>query len=307
MTEEESSLATPLEPADALVSLSRPKVEVAAEQRSLDFPVVGIGASAGGLAAFEAFFSGMPAQPRPRLPRRTAPPPRAGAAARPASPHRLLLPLSRAGPARAGHRHRSLGDRQRRHARPAGDQGRGRRSARPNARLRRLRRHAAQRDRDGPRRLRVASQGDAGAAPCICGARLQQGAAPGSGPDARQGRHAEEDLHRAARRGRARLPALQAEHRRPARRAADGRQPDRDHGGLPALLAQHAQGGAGPVSRSAHRRHQLLPRRGRVRCPRGASDPAAVRGEAGQPRGAGLGVRMRHRRGGLLDRDAGKW
>lgn len=33
----------------------------------LDFPVVGIGASAGGLAAFEAFFSGMPAGPDPGI------------------------------------------------------------------------------------------------------------------------------------------------------------------------------------------------------------------------------------------------
>jgi len=30
------------------------------------FPIVGIGASAGGLAAFEAFFSGMPADTDPR-------------------------------------------------------------------------------------------------------------------------------------------------------------------------------------------------------------------------------------------------
>jgi two-component system CheB/CheR fusion protein len=32
-----------------------------------DFPVVGIGASAGGLAAFEAFFSGMPADVDPGM------------------------------------------------------------------------------------------------------------------------------------------------------------------------------------------------------------------------------------------------
>ena len=32
------------------------------------FPIVGIGASAGGLAAFEAFFSGMPPTPTPAWP-----------------------------------------------------------------------------------------------------------------------------------------------------------------------------------------------------------------------------------------------
>ena len=32
-----------------------------------DFPIVGIGASAGGLAAFEAFFSGMPAEADPGM------------------------------------------------------------------------------------------------------------------------------------------------------------------------------------------------------------------------------------------------
>ncbi|MEI6315792.1 MAG: hypothetical protein WCO89_13045, partial [Syntrophus sp. (in: bacteria)] len=31
----------------------------------VDFPIVGLGASAGGLAAFEAFFSGMPADTDP--------------------------------------------------------------------------------------------------------------------------------------------------------------------------------------------------------------------------------------------------
>ena len=33
----------------------------------VDFPIVGIGASAGGLAAFEAFFSGMPADVNPGM------------------------------------------------------------------------------------------------------------------------------------------------------------------------------------------------------------------------------------------------
>lgn len=39
-----------------------------AEEGSDRFPIVGIGASAGGLAAFEAFFSGMPAERDPGMP-----------------------------------------------------------------------------------------------------------------------------------------------------------------------------------------------------------------------------------------------
>jgi len=41
--------------------------EVAVAVPSPSFPVVGIGASAGGLAAFEAFFSGMPADVDPGM------------------------------------------------------------------------------------------------------------------------------------------------------------------------------------------------------------------------------------------------
>ena len=37
------------------------QVERPTEQQSAGFPIVGIGASAGGLSAFEAFFSTMPA------------------------------------------------------------------------------------------------------------------------------------------------------------------------------------------------------------------------------------------------------
>jgi two-component system CheB/CheR fusion protein len=37
------------------------------ENPAMDFPVVGIGASAGGLAAFEAFFSGMPLEVDPDM------------------------------------------------------------------------------------------------------------------------------------------------------------------------------------------------------------------------------------------------
>ena len=48
-----------------------PSEKVAPENLPTDtagtFPIVGIGASAGGLAAFEAFFSGMPAQTDPNM------------------------------------------------------------------------------------------------------------------------------------------------------------------------------------------------------------------------------------------------
>jgi chemotaxis response regulator CheB len=42
-------------------TVSQEQVEPLSEQHSPEFPIVGIGASAGGLAAFEAFFSTMPA------------------------------------------------------------------------------------------------------------------------------------------------------------------------------------------------------------------------------------------------------
>src|ERR1700691_1038343 len=40
--------------------VSPEQVEQSPEQESVGFPIVGIGASAGGLSAFEAFFSAMP-------------------------------------------------------------------------------------------------------------------------------------------------------------------------------------------------------------------------------------------------------
>jgi two-component system CheB/CheR fusion protein len=43
------------------------KVQETVESTVADFPIVGIGASAGGLAAFEAFFSGMPADTDPGM------------------------------------------------------------------------------------------------------------------------------------------------------------------------------------------------------------------------------------------------
>ena len=42
-------------------------VENASEQQGLGFPVVGLGASAGGVAAFEAFFSTMPSDSDPGM------------------------------------------------------------------------------------------------------------------------------------------------------------------------------------------------------------------------------------------------
>ena len=61
----------------------------------------------------------------------------------------------------------------------------------------------------------------------------------------------------------------------------------------------------GPVApgRPAHPRHQLFPRPGCV-CPAGGGAARRVRGQAGRRRGARVGGRLRHRRGGLLGRDA---
>ncbi|MEF8732979.1 MAG: chemotaxis protein CheB [Candidatus Accumulibacter meliphilus] len=70
------------------------------------FPIVGIGASAGGLAAFEAFFSGMPADHDPGM----------------------AFVLVR-------HWRRARRHRQRRHAGRPGDQGRRRHGYGPGARL----------------------------------------------------------------------------------------------------------------------------------------------------------------------------
>ncbi len=47
--------------------MNAPKAEAADHPAAVDFPIVGIGASAGGLAAFEAFFSGLPADIDPGM------------------------------------------------------------------------------------------------------------------------------------------------------------------------------------------------------------------------------------------------
>ena len=51
----------------ALPPAEEAPAETPAAEPLTDFPVVGIGASAGGLAAFEAFFSGMPADTDPGM------------------------------------------------------------------------------------------------------------------------------------------------------------------------------------------------------------------------------------------------
>jgi len=52
---------------DVKVIKKTAKPEETAGPPALDFPIVGIGASAGGLAAFEAFFSGMPVDSEPGM------------------------------------------------------------------------------------------------------------------------------------------------------------------------------------------------------------------------------------------------
>ena len=51
----------------ARIAANAVDVEDASERTTAGFPIVGIGASAGGLAAFEAFFSGMPADTDPGM------------------------------------------------------------------------------------------------------------------------------------------------------------------------------------------------------------------------------------------------
>jgi two-component system, chemotaxis family, CheB/CheR fusion protein len=53
--------STEVKPVDALAAALTPESGPSQERSDAGFPIVGIGASAGGLAAFEAFFSGMPA------------------------------------------------------------------------------------------------------------------------------------------------------------------------------------------------------------------------------------------------------
>ena len=54
-------------PPPAHVAPPGPGSDVSAADSSTGFPIVGIGASAGGLAAFEAFFAGMPADSAPGM------------------------------------------------------------------------------------------------------------------------------------------------------------------------------------------------------------------------------------------------
>ena len=191
-----------------------PKAADSASARPTGFPIVGIGASAGGLEAFEPFFAALPsntqsgmafvlvqhlrpttraswpnwwalhahaggrgrgrhgdaAEPRlhhpaqPTLTSCTARCSRRPNAAQAAAADRPLLPLACGRAARARDLRRDLGHRQRRHAGPARRQRRGRPGHGAGARERRIRRHAAQRDRHGRGRLRADAGRDAGPA-----------------------------------------------------------------------------------------------------------------------------------------------
>jgi two-component system CheB/CheR fusion protein len=64
----DDSAAPPPTPADPPTAAAGPgAVKPSGADRTAPFPIVGIGASAGGLAAFEAFFAGMPADVQPGL------------------------------------------------------------------------------------------------------------------------------------------------------------------------------------------------------------------------------------------------
>ena len=64
-------IATPVNPqsgiAESKVGASEAAPSSVGTGPDIDFPIIGIGASAGGLAAFEAFFSGMPATKDPGM------------------------------------------------------------------------------------------------------------------------------------------------------------------------------------------------------------------------------------------------
>ena len=59
--------APPADPGKAPAATAEAHADAAAQPPQNHFPIVGIGASAGGLAAFEAFFSGMPADTDPGM------------------------------------------------------------------------------------------------------------------------------------------------------------------------------------------------------------------------------------------------
>ena len=227
-------------------------------------------------------------------------------AARPAPAHRLLLPLAGRRPARARRVHRALGHRQRRHPRPARDQGRGRHGHRPEPRDGRLRRHAAQRHRHRPGRLRAGAGRDARAAPRLreprLRARRRSPAAPRrpSGPDPLL-----EVLHLLRDRSGHDFTHYKTNtlRRRVERRMAVTQ--GREHGGLPRppagatsleveTLFRELLIGVTSFFRDAPAFETLATE---------ALAPSGRRARARRPR-ARLGAGLLHRRGGLLDRHA---
>ena len=258
----------------------------AAHTSGLDFFVVGIGASAGGLAAIKSLLEGLPATPdmafvvvlhlspthesnavgdlpeldahardpgpgpdgdraqprlrhsagqRPRDVRRHAAARAEQAAARQARRHRPFLPHPGRGASHARGRHRPLGHRLRRLGRHRRAEGEGRHRPRPDARGRRVRRHAGERDRHRARSTSccrsprwpnqlVELWQNASRIEVPDRVKADQAANDARAPDERRGR-AEADHGAAAAAHRPRLPPLQAGDGAAPDRAADAGQP----------------------------------------------------------------------------------
>ena len=101
---------------------------------------------------------------------------------------------------------------------------------------------------------------------------------------------------------RLRLQRVQAADHQAADRAAHGARQRRDAGGVRGLPRGPRGRGAGPPPGVPHHGHLLLPRPGHLRGPVPRGPASAAEGSAARRAGAGVGARVRHRRGGLFDR-----
>ena len=196
---------------------------------------------------------------------------------------------------RAGAGSGAVRDRFRRRRWNQGDQDRRGPDLR-SGRQRRIQQHAEQRHRHRERGLRVAARRNR----------------PGAGPDraasaaARDGRRRDRsapDHGVAGAVERDRLRQLQADHHRPARAAADRRQPAARPAGIRRAGRAERRGGTGVARRRAHPRHHVLSRSPGLRGARGAGLSQDSRASGAGRRHPGLGAGLLDGRGGLLARD----
>ena len=248
----------PVEAAPAAIAASGARPEAQPEMSS---PVVGIGASAGGLAAFEAFFSAMPSDHESGmafvLVQHLAPDQRERA---------ICIVLSGTGS------DGTLG------VRAVKGEGGMVMAQDPDSA-----------DYDGMPRSAIATGLvdyvlPPAAMPArlrrLCGPRLWKNAAPGLCSDPPGPRHAQKDLWFAAYSNRPRFLPVRGNHHRPPGGVAHGHPPDGAAGRLSPPDAAEPRGGGFAVLRPVDRRHQLLPRPGGLRSPTNTSDPGPVCGQA---------------------------